>query len=1006
MEQLIVHQFYWGKLIRDGEALGDFQIIGHSTWLPMQDALYLFQKGAYMGPYTKVDISTFEKGFSQIYLEDYDSIIIGKICKSPVPSRGYSYLDYHCMVVSSTDAHRLQFNLSYLFQRLEDSSYLIVPEVQSNLPTIEIEATKVSVEEGKRFIQYFYESPIFKDGKLCFSILTALLQGKTITIVNGPTDTQHRLMFSICLQHLLPVNLRYLVSFATGVFDNDNCRANIKFLYKPNVRYNPDDIVFYWDISKIEYYGKFNNYCLLMESLWDSGPDRIHELIDYFSFKLEINDIDDLTRESYKYELTLKVDSQNARVEVIADYLESLSTNRTENIEGFVVYLLDNIIYDPLKWKYSQIIKNFINERPEIRQLFFEYGLALARQGEGLYFYRFVSKWPRDKSLIPLISTVVNIAIDRIISSSRISNIENSEEKNNWILILLEEFPYTYQELSVDHQKFAWLSENTKLDGSPELISFAILNLDVKSPLLEKIIANTKQGKSAYMDYLFALWQGRVKLRTNPDEGLLINASEDYSKDTEKALIQLSSISLYKGFSILLDEQVWERLLLIAQTRSELTDSIIKLTDKIDDIHRVPMTDKANLKLENLLLYLGKYDKALEFIKDRELIIKDITDVEVIIEKLNVSLVPDIDVLCEKINKMPFKNKNVFLLFYLNLFNNFSNNKHVWKSLIKEYFDSPLVIDKSTLKQLVHIAASANEVEIVEKLRFKEVLENILHETKRRRRKRYLFLLDDLRISDLTRPWCEEQLIKRIEGQVELSLELFVDLRDKSHFKQLIANKILKPFVLCGDVYIWYQYIETTYFALNSIWVAFASKKCKCNELFEQLQIQQLENITDLVSFKSDITKLQIALNQNKRPRSDCENFRDQLNCLAHLTFTLNERENERYPPEPRKPVKGASKKNKVPFLKNDALSADEWAIKMGVAVRFVEHIRHMIDLENEFGGHIWEPVIQSKSIGRNLSLQACQNLTKYCQKLIDIFDSQNNEPFVQILSLFKSLGK
>lgn len=251
-----VEHFLRGKLIKDHVTIGDFGIIAHSIGLTVQDAQNIFSK-VYLGFHGRVNLISLEGiigiAYSPTDIQGQNSFyIVFFAYQNIIKDRGHIYPEYHCVIIPPQILEENQGNLENIFEHIGkwERDYIGVTFSKRTMLDhyllyqpfpYSIEKCVECLNRGKQNL------PVFSRPAAVLELLDALLMGKSLAIFNAPPDIHIRLKFVQYLMLHLPSNYRHSLTFATEVFDGEECSVMIKFLHTGEyVRHGVNDLTLEW----------------------------------------------------------------------------------------------------------------------------------------------------------------------------------------------------------------------------------------------------------------------------------------------------------------------------------------------------------------------------------------------------------------------------------------------------------------------------------------------------------------------------------------------------------------------------------------------------------------------------------------------------------------------------------------------------------------------------------------------------------------------------------------
>jgi len=235
-------QFYWDKTWDGDKEASDFRVAAWSTGMQTNEASS-WQGLANLGSSQRKDLGKLTHGYS--LQEAKGSYLLIHSRPGEKILRGYVYPTYRYLIIPSTVIHNLSGNLQPLFALLDKQPH---PEIfqrgGKELPSIELRDIHALTRDHEiAALEMLYKTLTNSDSIM--QLLTALITGKGVALVEAPTDPTWRWNFCQAIMLILPAMFRYTVTFATEVFESDNCSAQLKFLYDdPNVKRSSTDLTF------------------------------------------------------------------------------------------------------------------------------------------------------------------------------------------------------------------------------------------------------------------------------------------------------------------------------------------------------------------------------------------------------------------------------------------------------------------------------------------------------------------------------------------------------------------------------------------------------------------------------------------------------------------------------------------------------------------------------------------------------------------------------------------
>lgn len=243
-----LNQFYYGKWWEGKEEASEFRITAMSRELPEVEAKKL-QQVANIGRHTRKNLNSLKHGYG-LFNPNVEIFLLVHVRPSLNIARGldnenqrgfYIIPEARYIVIPKKDMTNLRGNLQPLFQLFDGNPHLpAIPKGGKVLDPVLLNDPKPLAKEVEQSLL----APAFElRSKVIEQLLTAIIEGKPVAIVNTTYETKQRWDFCQAILLTLPPTFRHHVTFATEVFESQSCPALLKFLYQDSrVGKGKDDI--------------------------------------------------------------------------------------------------------------------------------------------------------------------------------------------------------------------------------------------------------------------------------------------------------------------------------------------------------------------------------------------------------------------------------------------------------------------------------------------------------------------------------------------------------------------------------------------------------------------------------------------------------------------------------------------------------------------------------------------------------------------------------------------
>jgi hypothetical protein len=271
-----LEHFYRGKLIRTGQAVGDFVTMATSPGIDRHKADEIFSVNN-IGSYNNVsNIKRLTYGIALLQSPDGDHVLL-HVYPSKIIDRGHVIPVYHCALIPQNVYAQFKGDIPVLLKAIapqepapvfeeyiNDLEYLeLNPDARANKSTASLSKILSSLKLTASSLLYLF---------------SALIGDHNISIIGAPREPEKRLDCVQAILHLFPSLARSSLTFATEVFDGDTCKAKIKFLFD-NALPGKNDYIMYYDGFIFKDNPSLNPYASLVAQAFAKEPESIYSYV-------------------------------------------------------------------------------------------------------------------------------------------------------------------------------------------------------------------------------------------------------------------------------------------------------------------------------------------------------------------------------------------------------------------------------------------------------------------------------------------------------------------------------------------------------------------------------------------------------------------------------------------------------------------------------------------------------------------------------------------------------